>query len=69
MSVEDIIMEELERFEEWFDMTDPNQKAAFLVPILAHRIHDQQIMIEYLKNRLDKFENIYKVSKKELSHG
>lgn len=56
MSPEQIIQEEILKYEEYLEMTSEDQTAAFLLPILAHRCYASELMVDHLKRRLERYE-------------
>ena len=54
MSPEEIIEDEIDKWAEYLDMTSQNQTAAFLVGILAHRCERAEVMVEFLKEQIER---------------
>jgi ribosomal protein S15P/S13E len=53
---EDILMEELSKWEEHLDMVSEDQTAAFMLGILAHRCSKAELLVDYYRKRLESYE-------------
>jgi len=56
MKPEEILLEELNKWDEYVSEISENQTSAFLIGIIAHRCSAAELMVEYLKKRLERFE-------------
>jgi len=56
MEPEDILMEELSKWEEHLDMVSEDQTAAFMLGILAHRCSKAELLVDYYRKRLERYE-------------
>ena len=56
MKPEDILMEELSKWEEHLDMVSEDQTAAFMLGILAHRCSKAELLVDYYRKRLESYE-------------